>query len=302
MQLHCKQVISAIFIIVTGTQMNQAQVPEFNAARAFTDLVKQCKFGPRNPGSQAHKSCLEYLASSLHETADEVELQRFTESLPGSPQKTVHLTNVIARFGKQPRRIMFCAHWDTRPRADEDPDPSNRNIPVPGANDGASGVAVLLELARILANNPATTGVDIVLFDAEDAGLEGQWETWCLGSSYFAKSGLLTPYHGYAILLDLVGDSDLSLPIEYYSNLYAPVYVKKIWGRAAELGLVAFKETDGPAVIDDHLNLLKAGIPAVDIIDFNYPYWHTLEDTPDKCSPESLGTVGKLLVSLIYEK
>jgi glutaminyl-peptide cyclotransferase len=303
MQTYRSQLISVILIIIAASAMNSAQTPEFNASRAFSHLVKQCEFGPRNPGSPGHKACLEYLVAALRLEADEVQLQQFSMRLPGSAKKPVHLVNIIARFGKQQQqRILLCAHWDTRPWADQDPDPTNRNVPILGANDGASGVAVLLEMALILGKNPAPIGVDIVLFDAEDAGLEGRLDTWCLGSSHFSKSGLLSPRPEYAILLDLVGDSDLTFPVEQYSNLYAPVFVKKIWRRAADLGLDAFKEIDGPTVIDDHLNLLRAGISAVDIIDFDYPYWHTIEDTPDKCSPESLATVGRLLVSLIYEK
>jgi glutaminyl-peptide cyclotransferase len=303
MQICRRQLISVIGTLMAASAMNPAQTPEFNGSRAFSYLVKQCEFGPRNPGSPGHKACQEYLAAALRIGADEVQLQRFTKRLPGSNEKPVHLANIIARFGKQQQqRILLCAHWDTRPTADEDPDPANRDVPIPGANDGASGVAVLLEMALLLGKNPAPIGVDIVLFDAEDAGLEGRWNTWCLGSAYFSKSGMLDPLPEYAILLDLVGDSDLTFPIEQYSNLYAPVFVKKIWGRAADLGLDAFKDIHGPAVIDDHLNLLKVGIFAVDIIDFDYPYWHTTQDTPDKCSPESLATVGKLLVSLIYEK
>lgn len=298
----CWQQILFSAIVIGPASWTLAKVPEFNANRAFSHLVRQCDFGPRNPGSSGHQACLEYLVETLSKCTESVQLQTFQQELPGGDHKIVSLNNIFARFGKQSHRILLCAHWDTRPWADEDPDPDNRDVPILGANDGASGVSVLLELAQILSEHPASIGVDMVLFDAEDAGLGGQWETWCLGSAYFAKSGILKQYPEYAVLLDLVGDADLHFPIEYYSNLYAPLFVKKIWGRAWDLGLDAFTESEGPAVIDDHLNLLKAGIPAVNIIDFDYSYWHTIEDTPDKCSPTSLKTVGVLLVSLIYEE
>ena len=291
-----------LFLICTIFFLQNAycQVPAFDQDEAFSYLKKQCDFGPRNPGSKGHGDCLEFLVQELKKQTPDIKKQPFHLNLPGTSQM-IKCTNVMASFGLQSKRILLCAHWDTRPRADQDPDPSNRNNPIIGANDGASGVAILLEVAKILNRHPAPTGVDLVLFDAEDAGLDGQWETWCLGSRYFAESGILKKMPEYAILLDLVGDRDLSLPVEYYSNQYAPQYVDMIWNRAEDLGLTAFNRSEGPAVIDDHLNLLRAGIPTVDIIDFDYVYWHTIEDTPDKCSPESLGAVGTLLVHLIYD-
>ncbi|MBN2104561.1 M28 family peptidase [bacterium] len=276
------------------------QVPVFDQRQAFDYLEKQCSFGPRNPGSDAHEKCLKFIIDELKKYSSCVEKQTFRMTLPlGS--NTYQCTNVMASFGQQSKRILLCAHWDTRPRADHDPNPENRNTPILGANDGASGVAVLLELARILHNHRAPIGIELVFFDAEDAGLDGQPETWCLGSKYFAESGWLTVFPQYAILLDLIGDRDLLLPIEHYSSLYAPSYVDQIWSRAEDLGLSAFVRSKGPAVIDDHLNLLKIGIPSVDIIDFDYTYWHTVEDTPDKCSPESLQTIGTVLLHLIYD-
>ncbi|MFC1569018.1 M28 family peptidase [bacterium] len=290
-----------LFVILPVLACNaNGQVPVFNQEQAYTYLKIQCEFGPRNPGSEGHQNCLEYLVRELKKHTSHVERQTFQMNLPGTSQ--LHkFTNVMASFGQQSKRILLCAHWDTRPRADQDPNPQNRNKPILGANDGASGVAILLEIAKTLHQYPAPIGIDLVLFDAEDAGLDGQWDSWCLGSKYFANSGLIKKSPQYAILLDLVGDRDLSLPIEYYSNKYAAQFVDLIWNRAEDLGLSEFIHSEGPAVIDDHLNLLKIGIPTVDIIDFDYNYWHTMEDTPDKCSPESLGAVGTLLLHLIFE-
>ena len=145
-------------------------------------------------------------------------------------------------------------------------------------------------------------GVDIVLFDGEDSGLQGKNQTWCQGSRFFAESRLLTRLPVFGILLDFVGDKDLHFPVEVNSYRFAPGIVDKVWGKASELGLSAFDPSQGYEMIDDHLELLKVGIPAIDIIDFDYPYYHTLQDTEDKCSPESLGTVGTLLLHLIYEE
>ncbi|MBN1780429.1 M28 family peptidase [bacterium] len=289
-----------ILILMHAISACHGQAPGFDKTRAFEALQKQCAFGPRNPGSQGHRACLDYLVSTLGQYTDRVQKQVFHDRVPGKTQMCRY-TNIMASFGFQPQRILLCAHWDTRPVADQDPAPENRQHPIPGANDGASGVAILLEIARILKESPAPVGVDIVFFDAEDSGIEGDWESWCLGSQYFAKSGILKTRPEFAVLLDLVGDSDLAFPIEGYSQKYAPRFVEIIWTRAHNLGLSEFIDREGPAVIDDHLPLLRSGVPAVDIIDFDYPYWHTLEDTPDKCSAESLGTVGTLLLSLIYE-
>jgi glutaminyl-peptide cyclotransferase len=275
------------------------KTPVFDQEQAFAYLKNQCSYGPRNPGSRGHSDCLQYLCSELGKYSKSVRKQTFHKMLPGTVQQ-ITLTNVIASFGTQTDRILLCAHWDTRPEADKDPNPENRHKPIIGANDGASGVAVLLELARVLSHVPAPVGIDLVFFDAEDAGLETEWETWCLGSSEFTEHGLPIGSPRFAVLLDMVGDQHLNFPREYYSNLYARQFVDLIWNRAEKLGIRAFSTSEGPAVIDDHLNLLRAGIPAVDIIDFEYPYWHTLQDTPDKCSSESLGSVGRLLVDLIY--
>ena len=275
-------------------------IPLFNEAQAFKYLEQQCAFGPRDPGSTGHQKCLEFLFQELQNTMQEVRKQPFLFTIPGT-QKTVMLSNVISSIGTGMPSLLLCAHWDTRPWADEDPDLRNRTKPILGANDGASGVAVLLEVARVLKRHPPSKKVGIVFFDGEDSGLHGQTETWCQGSRYFAQHLEPAEFPSKAILLDLIGDRDLKLPIEGFSNRYAPQLVSEVWRKAKNLGLLAFEDTITHHVIDDHLELLKVGIPAIDIIDYDYRYWHTLEDTPDKCSPESLGQIGTLLVHLIYE-
>ncbi len=275
-------------------------VPEFDAQRAYALLQKQVDFGPRVPGTPAHAQCLQFLEDSLKAYADGVQRQSFDYTIHKTGE-TVRLTNLISSFGAAPGpRILLAAHWDSRPWADQDPDTANHNRPIPGANDGASGVAVLLEIARILKQNPPPVGVDIVLFDGEDLGSEGYPDTYAAGAKYFAqnKSVNYAPYLG--ILLDMIGDRDLQIYKEVNSVRYAPAVVDLVWNYAARLGIANFYNTARHEVTDDHLPLLKVGIPIIDLIDFDYPYWHTMHDTPDKCSPESLEKVGRVVLAVIY--
>ena len=267
----------------------------FNAKRAFAYLEKQCEFGPRVPGTTAHKETQAYLFTELKRYADEVALQPFEFR---DQDRTVRMNNILARFGKDSgEKILLAAHWDTRPFADRDPDPANRNTPILGANDGASGVAVLLEVARVLKSKPPPIEVIIVLFDGEDYGRTVS--TMFLGSTHFAQN-MGRWKADFGILLDMVGDRTLELPMEGYSWNAARDLTEAIWRRAAELGLPAFERRLGPAIMDDHLPLIQSGVPTIDIIDFNYPHWHTVEDTPDKCSAESLDIVGRLVLDIIY--
>jgi glutaminyl-peptide cyclotransferase len=244
---------------------------------------------------------LKFLTSELTKYADRVNQQHFRLPL-GKGQNPVTMTNIIANFQlNNPSRILLCAHWDTRPWADQDPLTANRMKPVMGANDGASGVAVLLEIARLIKLNPPPYGIDIVLFDGEDSGTYGDNDSWAVGSKEFAKRKPHDYNPMYGILLDLIGDKDQQIYIEANSNRYAPHIVNKIWHKADELGITTFIPDIGYEVMDDHIRLLEAGILCVDLIDFDYPYWHTTEDTPDKCSPESLENVGRVILSIIYE-
>ena len=294
------EICLSLTIVLFGTSCSQSPVPQFNENQAFGYLQLQCQFGPRYPGSTGHQQCLEFLVKELKIKTDRVVEQPFmyTDSTNG---KIHTLTNIIASFGNQGDRLLLCAHWDTRPWADYDPDPENRNKPIIGANDGASGVSVLLEIAQILKNSPPPIGVDIILFDGEDSGDQNDVESWCLGSRYFARNKQYDYMPRYGILLDMIGDSDLHLPVERNSQRYVPKIVNLVWSKAEELGLRVFDRSLGNQIIDDHLELLRVGIPIIDIIDFDYPYWHTLQDTEDKCSPKSLGIIGSLLVHLIYE-
>ena len=268
----------------------------FEAQRAFEILKKQCEFGPRPPGSPAHRETQNYLFTELEKYANSVVLQPHQYTANGV---ALQLNNIIAEFGTPSgETLLLAAHWDTRPIADHDPKPENRDKPILGANDGASGVAVLLEIARVLKHKPPPRRIIIVLFDGEDYGRS--IDDMFIGSRFFAQNlGKWKP--DYGILLDMIGDKDLSIPIERYSWNANPEFAKLIWNRAAALGLAPFQQRIGAAILDDHVPLIKVGIPMVNIIDFTYPYWHTLEDTVDKCSPKSLEVVATLVISIIYD-
>lgn len=276
---------------------SRAASAAFDAQRAFTILKKQCEFGPRPPGSAAHNETRDYLFA---------ELQKYTNSVAFQPHQykagtvTLHLNNILAEFGQSTggETLLLAAHWDTRPFADRDPKPENRDKPILGANDGASGVAVLLEIARVLKTYPPPRRVVIVLFDGEDYGRS--IEHMFIGSRFFARNmGKWKP--DYGILLDMVGDKDLAFPIERYSWNANQGFTEAIWRRAATLGLTPFQYRLGDAIMDDHVPLIEVGIPMVNIIDFTYPYWHTVEDTVDKCSPKSLEVAAMLVISIIYD-
>ena len=303
MRIQIKTILTISTISVLSSCNNA--VPNFDKGNAFRYLVEQCEFGPRNPGSNGYKLCLDYLQKTLSGFADTILLQPFVlDDLVN--EKSYDLTNIIARFKvNDPQQLLIGAHWDTRPWADEDPDPEKRNDPIIGANDGASGVAVILELARILNASPPPIGITLVLFDGEDMGRSGIPKSYAQGSLAFAKD-LPIKKPDEAIILDMIGDAELHIPIERNSYRQNRQLVKKLWSMAEELSLDAFESRIVYTLYDDHVPLwVEAKIPAIDIIDFNYPnsytnYWHTTQDLPENCSAESLGQVGTLLVHYIY--
>ena len=303
MRIQIKTILTIFTISILSSCNNS--VPNFDKGNAFRYLVEQCEFGPRNPGSNGYKQCLDYLQKTLSGFADTILLQPFVlDDLVN--EKSYDLTNIIARFkADDPQQLLIGAHWDTRPWADEDPDTEKHNDPIIGANDGASGVAVILEIARILNASPPPIGITLVLFDGEDMGKPGNPKSYAQGSLAFAKD-LPIAKPDEAIILDMIGDAELHIPIERYSYQQNKQLVKKLWGLAKELSLDAFESRIEYSIYDDHVPLwTEAKIPAVDIIDFNYPnsytnFWHTTQDLPENCSAESLGQVGTLLVHYIY--
>ncbi len=291
-------------ILIEGCTVS---TPEFSGESAFHYLEKQCSFGPRNPGSSGHKQCKDYLIHTLSEFADTVFSQSFLQPIPGKLD-TLEMTNIVGIFfGSGTKSLLLGAHWDTRPTADHDVNPERRNEPILGANDGASGVAVLLETARILTQNSHDETIYIVFFDAEDLGIEGNPRSYALGAQHFSKN-LPIPKPDNAIVLDMVGDAELNLPIERNSYVQNPNLVKLLWTLADELELQAFDKQLQYEIYDDHVPLWEeAQIPAINIIDFNYPnrwsnFWHTHEDIPIHCSVESLYQVGTLIIHYIFDR
>jgi len=286
-----------------------SSIPEFDQSRAFGFLKQQVDFGPRYPGAPAHMTTADFIVSNLKPYADNVTVQQFTQTIKG---KKLDLQNIIAFFNPSAKHcVLLAAHWDTRPIADMEVDPAKVATPIPGANDGASGVAVLLELARVFAKQKPDVGVMMVFFDGEDyATIPPSADTMFLGSIYFAKHlRESTSIDGkpvklsYGILLDMIGDKDLKIYEEGNSNDSAPEVVDNVWNTAGDLGYgKQFVPSIKYSISDDHLPLIKAGIKCIDVIDFNYGPWHTLDDTVDKCSPESLKVVGDVISHVIYKE
>lgn len=270
----------AVFVIAAavGCGPGPEREAEFSGERALRRVAEQMDFGPRYPGSRGHAALQGWIEAQLMEQGWGVERQTFEHQ--GIP-----LSNIIGgQEGLGDRMYLVGAHYDTRPVADEESgsDPP----PVPGANDGASGVAVLLELARVLPRDRLNCDLRLVFFDAEDSGRLPGWD-WTLGSSYYAAHMDVEP--DAVVIVDMIGDADLQLPRERNST---PELVDELWSVGRELGYEAFLDRQGYSIIDDHTPFLRRGVPAVDIIDFDYPYWHTKEDTLDKVSANSLMAVG----------
>ena len=286
--------------ILTMCSCGGEEPPRFDGESAFKFLEEQCDIGFRYPGSPGHRELQRYLARNLERFGANLSLQPFDGVL--STGDTLHLINIIGNYNTDSgKRIFLGAHFDTRPMADRDPDPANRSVPIIGANDGASGIAVLLEIARLLNAHPPPVGVDIVLFDGEDFGVAGVAEDFCLGSAYFAAN--LRGYMPYAaIVIDMIGDRDLLIKQEGFSRASAPELYEEIFSIAEKFELTQFSRENGATIVDDHLPLIRAGFNAVDLIDFDYDYWHTVEDTPDKCSPKSLEAVGRVLIEFIWQQ
>lgn len=295
------------------TAQETRQLQKFDADSAYSYVAAQTAFGPRVPGSGAHKACAAYLAGKLREFgADTVITQQAVVTAFDGTR--LPIVNIMARYNTQAKdRVLLVAHWDSRPWADEEPDASRRAMPIDGANDGASGVGVLLEIARQASINGTRTGVDILLVDAEDYGAPGdeggQEESWCLGTQHWLTE---MPYGQtdrplYGVLLDMVGGRNAVFHREQISDAFAPKIVDRVWGLAASLGLSnRFVNSRGGAVIDDHLFINRTGIPCIDIIE-NYnpatgsfnPTWHTLDDTIDNIDRSTLKAVGDVVAALV---
>jgi hypothetical protein len=300
-----------------------AVVPQFNADSAYQYVAQQTHFGPRVPLTEAHALCAEWLTEKLNEFADTVIVQDFRTRLYDG--RGIDGKNLIGVFNPTAKkRIVLCAHWDSRPFADHDPDTANNYKPIDGANDGASGVGVLLECARHFHETPLREGVgiDIVFFDLEDYGphqdvaedyYDDENNYWALGSQYWSKHPHIYGYKAYyGILLDMVGGSEPNFPKEYYSQSYAVWVSNKVWHRAHDLGYRPYFSNELSTIIsDDHVPMNQiAGIPTIDIIDLQpnssnhcFPeVWHTLNDNLEHIDKTTLGMVGDVLLHVIYEE
>lgn len=287
-------------------------MPEFSSERAFQYVENQVNFGPRVPNSQAHEEAKNYYRSHFQNTAGQraVYVQEFELEVYGD---SLRLYNILASFAPEMRdRIILAAHWDSRPRAEEDP--SNPDEPILGADDGASGVAVLMELANIFSENELPIGVDILLFDGEDYGETSDMSNYFLGSRYWGEN---PPVQGYSprfgILLDMVGGENARFPKERYSMQFNPALVNEIWSVADQLGYGnLFVDERGGLVSDDHVIVQRiTGIPMINIINHSIdeegllkfpPYWHTQNDNLEIIDPETMEAVGDVLLELIYNR
>jgi hypothetical protein len=286
-------------LLVPACRDTKPHVREFDGSSAFRYIETQVGFGPRIPGTEAHRRTAAWLDSLLRQRADTVISQSWThvtakgDSLP--------LTNIIARFNPAAgKRLLFLAHWDSRPTADS-PTSTDSTKPVPGANDGGSGVATLLGVADVLKRTPPSIGVDLLFVDGEDYGdFTATPKDVLIGSRYYASHPVAGPQPLYAVLFDLVADKDLQIFEEGNSLVGAPEVVELVWDTAKDLGYAGtFVATPKHTLIDDHLELQKVGIRAIDVVDFDYPSWHTKDDTLDKVSGASLQIVGDVAVALV---
>ncbi|MEP7027272.1 MAG: M28 family peptidase [Candidatus Eisenbacteria bacterium] len=275
----------------------EKSAPPFDEARAFKDLATQVAFGPRVPGTPAHDRCRDWIAAELAKTGVTPVLQSFADTVYG---QAYAFTNVRARYGPHTGPwIVLGAHWDTRAIADNDPDPAKRSQPIPGANDGASGVAVLLEIARAFQAEAPPIGVELVFFDGEDLGRGGDVRGFSRGSKHYVGA-LEHPRPALAIVLDMVGDKDLGLYYEVNSHQAARNLVDRLWAGAARVQAPGFIPEERHNVYDDHAPFLEAGIPGIDVIDFDYKAWHTTGDDLTQVSAGSLGQVGRTVLRYVY--
>ena len=284
--------------------------PGFNADSAYNYVETLVKFGPRVPNTSAHSRAGDWLVGKLKSFGlNPVEQKATLKAFDGT---NLNMRNIFAQINPDAEsRTLLLAHWDCRPWADQDPDPSKRSQPVDGANDGASGVGVILEIARQLSQETPQRGVDILFVDAEDWGEESNEESWAMGTRYFAENPVLPGYMPMeAILLDMVGSPDARFGYEYNSARSARQLLDEIWTKAETLNYGQFHRGFGGAVTDDHVELIKKGIPSIDIIDYRAdngnpyggfdPVWHTTSDGMQNISRETLRAVGNTL--LLYLK
>ena len=278
----------------------------FQASRAMRYLGEVCKIGPRISGTEGMKRQQKLLEAHFAALDGKVAFQRFT-ARQKSQKQPVEMANLIVSWhSERPRRIILCTHYDTRPIADQEPDRRKWQEPFVSANDGGTGVALLMEFGHLAKDLTTPVGIDLVFFDGEEYVFNPgpQGDLYFLGSEYFARNYAASrPKRRYeaAILLDMIGGQNAQFPVEQNSWFKAGALVQELWRIAAQEKCGAFRDALGPEVLDDHLALNKAGIPAVDIIDFSYPHWHRLSDVPANCAADSLGQVARVLIAWLQQ-
>lgn len=289
-------------------------IPDFVADSAYRYVEEQLAFGHRVPGTNEHGKCAKYLAGKMTEWADTVYVQDFNTTLWDN--STVKGYNIIASFDTDNQnRVLLAAHWDSRAYADHDPNPDNHRKPILGANDGASGVAVLMEMARNMKVKRPDVGVDIIFFDVEDQGIpefESDYRdnTWCLGSQHWAKTPHTMFYRAkYGILLDMVGNANPRYTKEEVSRTFAPGLVEKVWNVANQLGYAtSFVNQNTPAILDDHLYVNQIiQIPMIDIVQNQegvsfFEHWHTINDNLDVIDKDALKQVAHVVYTILYSE
>ncbi len=297
--------------IVNEPQPELIKAPEFNADSAYSFVKQQVDFGPRVTNTDGWRKCGDWIVQKLSAYADTVFVQK--AEVITADNKKLNIENYIASFNpSHPKRIILCAHWDTRHISDHDANPENQKKPIPGADDGGSGVAVLIEIARVLHQNKIGVGIDLILFDAEDWGIPDMENSYCLGSQYWSRKPHTPNYRAiYAILLDMVGGKNSQFALEEFSRYYAEGVIRKVWSAASRGGYSStfvYRETG--AIADDHyyINTI-ANIPAIDIIantlntGGGFPsYWHTQDDDMDVIDPKTLKAVGQTVLAVIYNE
>jgi len=312
--ISCSQTPSSSSAKVESQPVKQQNVPAFDADSAWVFVENQVKFGPRVPNSEAHVACGNYLTSELKRFGAQVYEQEATLTAYNGTQ--LKAKNIIGSYNPEnSKRVLLFAHWDSRPYADHDKDPANQMKPIDGADDGASGVGVLLEMARQFSIKSPAIGIDIIFFDAEDYGTpefvkEYKENTWCLGAQFWAKNPHVKGYKAdFGILLDMVGAKNASFFKEATSMRYAPQVVEEVWSTARDLGYGKFFiNAEGGAITDDHQYvILGRNIPCIDIIytdpesDNGFgPHWHTQNDTMDNIDRETLKAVGQTVLQVVY--
>jgi hypothetical protein len=272
----------------------------FDGERALAYVSAVCDLGPRVSGSEAMTRQQELVQKHFEKNGATVTFQRFDGRQP-SQAKPVPMANLIASWHPDRKtRVIVCGHYDTRPIADQETNVRDWTKPFASANDGASSVAFLMELSQHVKDLKTEVGIDFVLFDGEEWIHDRTRDKFFLGSDHFAaeyKKAKDGPKHRAAVNLDLFAGKGATYPVEENSRLLAGPLCEDFWKVAAEVGVKSFRWEQGPEVLDDHIALNRAGIPAIDVIDFDYPHWHRLSDTPDKCSAESMANVAKVLMA-----